>query len=240
MFDEDLTERTEELAMIDGWESEDEERGEMLVADGGTEVEEQMKNLNGLVDVLLEIDEVDVPEFDVEAYVTDEGYVDFMEDEDWWGTILEISNILDNYGKSGTGENKLIPGREKHKQYDELIGSAGIVSIRVRVFANGSKRINVVFEIDGAPYEDVVDNAGEIGTDIVREVTEIIAAARLWLLANRLESPAETLDYWATNDLGGRSTLKPSLRQSSWAEIRGVSRQTVSDRVRAAREKLGN
>ncbi|MFC6993180.1 hypothetical protein ACFQH3_19260 [Haladaptatus sp. GCM10025707] len=63
--------------------------------------------------------------------------------------------------------------------------------------------------------------------DIGRRITAIELAA----LANELGSPAETLDYWMT-------TEQYTSSQAIWAHVRNVSRQTVNDRVRAARKKI--
>jgi len=71
-------------------------------------------------------------------------------------------------------------------------------------------------------------------TDDFHQITlgREVARAELAIIINTTTSAAETLDYWQTEfDHFGWN-------QKRWADIRGVSRQTVNDRVRGATKSL--
>jgi hypothetical protein len=65
-------------------------------------------------------------------------------------------------------------------------------------------------------------------------LTRKLVSIELSWLAHKTGSAAAALDYWQTRQNGG------GYKQTSWADIRGVNRQTVNDRVRDAKESIGD
>jgi hypothetical protein len=91
--------------------------------------------------------------------------------------------------------------------------------------------LTITLEFSIAPDRGPV-SISEYATDVTAlELARRITAIEIAVLAHELNSPAETVDYWMTNE---------QYRQSEWADTRNASRQTVNDRVQAARSKLGD
>jgi len=189
-----------------------------------------------LARAVVEIAEVDVPA----AGLTDDMIVEeptgrdwyeVEQDGEWWDAWCEIHAIVrDRVADPDISANEMRPDIEPHRRHDGLRATTDHVSLSVKVYADGHVRILAEYD-DGRPAWSVLheDHAEAVDAiDIGREV----AAAELTLLASATGSCAAALDYWQTQE-----RPRPP-QQRVWAEMRGVNRQTVSDRVAETRDIL--
>jgi hypothetical protein len=111
-----------------------------------------------------------------------------------------------------------------------------LMTFRIDVYAGGDVEyiteytVNDESNLKGMLYEGFLNAGGLDHIQLGREV----ARAELALIVNNTESAAETLDYWQTE------MEYTGWNQKSWADVRGVGRQTVNDRVRSAIDSLDN
>lgn len=160
----------------------------------------------------------------------DSGMPIFEEDNRYWDAWNNLLDLLDAFTTSGLdieeydGDGVPFMTASAYRRVD----GEQFATVGVNYTVDGGFLLNIQFNIeDGwrASINDYRENLTPL--DIGRK----IGAAELAVLAHELQSPAETLDYWMTDTLYSGS-------QSAWAADRQASRQTVSDRVRAARTKL--
>lgn len=159
----------------------------------------------------------------------DDGKPALEDDEQFWNAWIRQRDLLGEFGdievieERDDGEVPYLFASSERSVSGEVFAQA-----HVTFGADGISVITLEFNIDGTWAASISERTHEL---TALDFSRRIAAIELAVLAHELESPAETLDYWMTNELYTRS-------QSSWATARQASRQTVSDRVRAAREKL--
>lgn len=149
-------------------------------------------------------------------------------DDRFMDTWQQITDIVSNYGDIET--DTLEEGGEKPAksvQSHRMIGNEDFGIVDVVYVADGGMTITLEFKAGDGWGTYISEHAVDL---TVLDVGRRIAAIEIAVLANELESPAETLDYWMTTEQYSR--------QSTWADVRQASRQTVSDRVRLAKEKL--
>lgn len=111
---------------------------------------------------------------------------------------------------------------------DYYIDEEPFASVGAIYWADGNSLLNIGFRIEDG-WRTTINARHDNLTAL--DVGRKIGDAQLAVLANELQSPAETLDYWMTDTLYAGS-------QSAWAADRQASRQTASDRVRSARGRL--
>lgn len=193
--------------------------------------------------VIIEISQTDTPELTVsddelgdEATATD--WVDRAQGTDYWGAWTNIQETVRNhtthhevsYGvdsgcmSSGLYSSINIELLSREKQIGSLVieytGNGTVLALGEYIHP-GTETWNVLYE-GIFPIDDIDPIA------IGRKITNV----ELSYLAAEIGSCAATLDYWQTHpDMGWYS-------QSEWADLRGVNRQTVNDRVRNAKEQL--
>lgn len=182
----------------------------------------------------------DVPELTVTDDMiveesTDRDWIDVEQDEDWWSAWVRLCDIVDEtmgmVDPAAGRTNMMRPDIDPSRRRMEIGAETEYTSLSVTVYASGDLGILAEYEpADGGAYDVLFEGRLSIdsvsGVDLGRQVS----AFELAVLANETGSCADTLDYWMTAMHG--------LRQREWADIRGVGRQTVNDRVRSARTAL--
>lgn len=154
---------------------------------------------------------------------------------EWWNAWCEIREIVDEAFEADVeGGNSAT--LTKDEQRDTMTVRNEFINFSIDVYAGGDLSYITEYAIDldsnlwGMLYEGFVDLDGLDQIQLGREV----ARAELAIIINTTKSAAETVDYWQTK-------LDPTRwNQKNWADIRGVSRQTVNDRVRSATDSLGD
>lgn len=160
----------------------------------------------------------------------DDGVPLFEEDDRYWAAWTRIKELLNDFAEDEVEierwpENQ-VPFLSANA--DRYIDGTRFATVGVNYGADGVNVINIEFKIDEGWATYINDYQDDLtALDIGRQ----IGAVELAVLAYELQSPTETLDYWMTENL--------YRKQSSWAKVRQASRQTVNDRVRSARSKLG-
>lgn len=204
-------------------------------------VEKHIEAIQNLADAVIELTEFDVPELEFNGkllYEDPEKIIEIEAHEEFYAAYTEFFDIVTSVGKEDGLDEELQLKKPNHERHLEVTGTKYIdgervVSLTAQMYGNGDINILAEYTIPGRGWETMYqgycsDNNQPDKIDIGREV----ASAELSILSNELGSPAQVLDYWQTN----RSDRK--LYQSSWADVRGKSNQTVSDNVRAARDEL--
>jgi len=199
-----------------------------------TDVEKKLEVIRKSGQVGIDLLECETPPVSRYTEENEDGVPIFEEDERYWDAWTRIRGLVEEFGEDGA-EVERWPNEEMPflSAYGaRSVGGENFAQVTVNYVADGSFVITLEYRIDGGWATYISERAEDLTVlDIGRQITGV----ELALLANELESPAETLDYWMTNVLYGYDAIT----QSSWAKIRKASRQTVSDRVRAARGKLG-
>lgn len=156
----------------------------------------------------------------------------FTEDERYWDAFSDIHGLIDAFAQGDPEvkewRDQPVPFRSIHA--DRTISGVEFAQVDINYAADGDYLINLEFQIDDG-WATSINAKAENLTKL--DIGRRIAGVEIAVLAHELGSPAETLDYWMTNELYGG-------KQARWAEVRQASRQTVSDRVRSARTKLEN
>jgi hypothetical protein len=173
---------------------------------------------------------------DRKVEINDENVEDIDIDgvSEWWEAWCEIREIIDDAFETDVeGGNcatltELEPG-------DHMSATNELINFSIDMYASGDLSYITEYPIDaesnswGMLYEGFPDVDGLDQIQLGREV----ARSEMIIIINSTRSAAETVDYWQTK-------LNPTpLIQKNWADIRGVSRQTVNDRVRSAVDSLG-
>lgn len=226
---------------VHGSDSDDDDDGQPMT-DGGQDVaakgdyDEHIEEIRSLANAVIEISNVDVPVLEVSdgMIVGEPGgrdWIDVEQDEQHWNAWCEIYNIVDDHGRSPEIENRLLPDVESYLRYQSVNARTEYTSLGVKVYADG--HINILAEYDIGDESSMAvmfdDDASEL--DPV-EIGRTVASAELSLLVRATGSDAAALDYWQTRRSDGW------YRQQSWADVRGVGRQSVNDQVRKAKDAL--
>lgn len=193
-----------------------------------TEVEEKIGVVREAGEIGLELVQCDTPPVSRYAPEDDDGVPIFQEDDRFWNAWDQVRNSVTKFDDNAEAEeyrDEPVPYFAIHA-YREVSGEE-FATVGFVYGADGGCVINIEFKIEDGwrSINDYQENLTAL--DVGRE----IGAVEIAVLANELQSPTETLDYWMTQTLY-------STHQSSWATDRKASPQTVSDRVRSAKEKL--
>lgn len=191
---------------------------------------EKVEAVRDAGELALKLLEIDTPPVSFYCETTEGGSPILKQDERYWPAWQQIKDIVEPYGLfsvSNWEEDTESP--VKQADATRKIDGEEWAQVHAGYGADGTLVITLEFYVDEGWGTYISERASELTPlDVGRRV----AAIELAILANELESPTETLDYWMTTEQYTRS-------QSRWADIRSASRQTVSDRIRSAREKLG-
>lgn len=164
---------------------------------------------------------------------------DILSDTDYLTTCGEIVDIIEEY----TDNYSATIGQEMAEDHREII-----LSVDAQFLVDGDAvahlGVNYFDSSDifmAADYNLYHYNRSQVGlfdgfisdydidpVDLSRQIVSIELAH----LAYKTGSAAATLDYWQTEQGKGW------YQQTDWADIRGVNRQTVNDRVRQAKQAL--
>ena len=181
----------------------------------------------------LDLLEIGFPPAGYDCPVDDDGAPILKEDERYWSSLEEMQSQLESFGPVEVSD-ELFSASEPflNLKATRTIDGDLFCNFHVSYDAAGGGVIVVEFRMNDS-WHTVIDHSPE---DITRlDVGRFVARAELSILANELESPTETLDYWIVD---GSNYHDSRFSQSRWADIRNVSRQTVNDRVQSARKKL--
>lgn len=163
----------------------------------------------------------------------------------WWSAWCEVRNILNN-----VSEANVEGGRDATLGPIDLYARMRLddewIRLTVDIYSTGEKHIIAEYttsESGGMLYDGhtiaSVPDESDLEPDLLDEIElgRAVAEAEQRILIEVTESAAETIDYWHTEvspDSIGFSTTS----QSKWADVRGVGRQTVNDRVRSTSDKI--
>jgi hypothetical protein len=154
---------------------------------------------------------------------------------EWWEAWCEVRDILNEAfdGDVDGGDCATLTDDEPH---DNMSVTNESINFNIDMYAYGDVHFIAEYAIDTESttwemlYEGFPDADGLDQINLGREV----ARAELAIIISNTKSAADTIDYWQTK-------LDPTgWNQKSWGDIRGVSRQTVNDRVRSAVDSLGD
>jgi len=184
-----------------------------------------------------EIQEIMDEYMDAKTFEISDGNLDEVDIDgisEWWEAWCEIRAILaESFEADVEGGNSAT--LTENEPRDSMLVQNEFINFSVDVYAGGDVSYIAEYAIDeasetwGMLYEGFRDLESYNQITVGREV----ARAELAIIVNTTKSAADTLDYWQTE-------LEPiGWNQKGWADIRGVSRQTVNDRVRSAVDSLG-
>lgn len=157
-------------------------------------------------------------------------WYDLEQDDDWWASWCEVYDIVEAVmGSANVGDTNIRPDVESHRQYDEITAKTDYTSLVVKVYADGDLGVLAEYDRGNSASWDVLFE-GRLSNETPNPIDlgRAVASAELAHIASETESCAETLDYWQTKQ------APQSFSQRRWGDVRGVGRQTVSDRVRSA------
>lgn len=191
-----------------------------------------------------EVDMVDIPQgppsegrWKVELTEQNFDQKDIDGAERWWNVWCEVRDIL-----SEAFEDDIKGSQSVTMTSSEPNGNMSIrndfMHLKVRLYNGIGVSFTAEYRIEESDtwvmlYQGEPGSSVEFETRLIRNVVR----TELAIIANATKSAAETIDYWMTNSVD-QFTGDPSWSQSSWAEARGVGRQTVNDRVRSAVDKV--
>lgn len=207
--------------------------------DDDSETNDHIEAVRSLGQAVVELAEIDVPELEmaddmiVESPSGDE-WIELEQDDDWWDAWCDIFAIVEEHiGGAKAGDNQIRPDIKPHQQYDNVVAKSDWTSLSVDVYATGSVRI--LAEYDGgdeSSWNVMYDGRPEVSPPDPISIGGTVASAELAAIATEMGSAAKTLDYWQTRRTDGW------YRQTEWKDVRGKSKQTVGDNVRATREQI--
>lgn len=164
----------------------------------------------------------------------EEGHPILEGDDRYWNYIDQIEVCLSRFGEVERHENMRGINAGATLAASRNVGDGWTCSLRAMPGLHGNGAITLEYMLNNS-WQTAIDHSYSELTMV--DIGRYIAKAELSILANELGSNAETLDYWMVEEADYRD---PEWDQSRWAEVRGVSRQTVNQRVRDARQKLSN
>jgi len=200
-----------------------------------TDIGERLEAVRAAGQCGLDLLECDTPPVSRYTPDADDGKPVFKEDARYWSSWTTIRDRIDEFASRDFRDSDVEVTEDRDEDVP-VMTAAGyhyleeepFASVGAIYWADGDFLINIGFRIEDGWHASINARRDNLtALDLGRQ----IGAAELAVLANELQSPAETLDYWMTDTLYAGS-------QSAWATDRQASRQTVSDRVRAARNKL--
>lgn len=209
----------------------------------GVDYKSYSEALLAMGQIITEISQADVPELTIsdaelgeEATVTD--WVEFAQDTDYWVAWTNIQAIVQEhathyevsyelYSESTTTRLyssicvELYSGEKQIGILDIGYNDLGEVTVLGEYLHPSTEAWDVFYE-GMFPFSDIDPIA----------MGRKIASVELSYLTAEIGSCAPALDFWQTHPETGW------YRQSEWADLRGVNRQTVNDRFRDAKEQL--
>ena len=209
----------------------------------GTDYNSYSDAIRTMGQIITEISQADLPELTIsdtelgeEATVTD--WVELAQDTDYWAAWTNIQETV----REHTTHYEV-----SYDLYSKPTSTSLSSSIFVELFSH-KKRIGIIsINYSGHGEMTVIGEYLHPGTEAwdvfyeglspFRDIDAInmgrkIASVELSYLTAEIGSCAPALDFWQTHPETGW------YRQSEWADLRGVNRQTVNDRLRDAKEQL--
>lgn len=186
----------------------------------------------------IEIPDLTVPDSDPDDRMTVSDWVDIARGTDYWEALSDIREIVDEDVPSHDITFDAFPPlvhEELHSRIkgEQLLQDTKIGKLSITYTTKG--RLTILAEYkpsDDASWQRLHKSTQPSDDVKPIELGRKIASAELSYLAAETGSCAAALDYWQTH------SRESFLKQSDWAAIRGVNRQTVNDRVRDAKEQL--
>lgn len=188
-----------------------------------------------LAQTVLDIAAVDVPELEVtDEMVVEESngqdWIDVEADDAWWDAWCAIYDLVEEHGGAEIAESQMQPGVEPHRRFDKVRAETEYTSLAVSVYAQGDVKILAEYDDGTGSYAVLYEGRPSLKPPDGIEFGRAVASVELAALASQTGSAAAALDYWQTNREDG------FYLQSEWANVRGVGRQTVNDRVAEVRD----
>jgi len=209
----------------------------------GVDYNSYSESLRTMGQIIIEVSQIDAPELTIpdaklgeEATIAD--WFELAQDTDYWAAWTNIQETVREHTTH----------YEVNYDFLSRLDSKTIYSLISVELLAGEKQIGVLdIEYNGHGEVFVMGECAHPGTDTwdvfyegmfpFSDIDAItmgrkIAGMELSYLTAEIGSCAPALDFWQTHPETGW------YRQSEWADLRGVNRQTVNDRLRDAKEQL--
>lgn len=186
----------------------------------------------------IDLPELTVPDSDLDDRMTRSDWLDIAKGTDYWHTFVNIREMV----KDDMSQPQLSFHTPPPLSYRELssrikgdliLEDTKIGKLSIEYTTNG--RLTVLAEYkpsDDAPWQRLHRSRHPSDDINPVELGRKIVSAELSYLTAETGSCAAALDYWQTH------SRESFFTQSDWADMRGVNRQTVNDRIRDAKEQL--
>ncbi|WP_424016235.1 hypothetical protein ACOZ4N_00260 (plasmid) [Halorientalis pallida] len=198
-----------------------------------TDVLEKVEVIQQAGEITLDLLEIGFPPAGYGCPEDENGTPILEEDERYWSAFKEIESRLETFGSVEFTDEFLTPDNPfLSLTARKSLGGGVFCQYNINYGADGVGTIVVEYRMNEGWHTAIDHHPSELHPV---DVGRYVARAELSLLANELESPTETLDYWVVE---GSDYHDSEFSQSRWAKVRNVSRQTVNDRVQSARGKL--
>jgi hypothetical protein len=189
--------------------------------------------LHGPIDSI-DFPEVDLPDNDSQVELTDENFdqTDIDGAEGWWNAWCEVRDIVDE-AFEGDIEGGQSATLSQTFPYGEMRARNDNIHLKINLY-NGERLWFIAeYHLEGADKWVMLYEEDAPWEKFERTLMRNVIQTELAIIANTTQSAAEAIDYWMTEH-----DDYMSWSQSQWAEVRGVGRQTVNDRVRSAVDKI--
>lgn len=152
------------------------------------------------------------------------------EDDQFWSHMEQIETILRRFGDVERDYN---PSKGVVLEVDRMVDGELFCKFFVLPGLKDTGAMTVQFVLNN-DWHTAIDHWYPDLKQV--DIGRYIAKAELSILAGELGSNAETLDYWMAECVDYHDE---QWDQSKWAKARNVSRQSVSQNVRDAKQKIG-
>lgn len=150
----------------------------------------------------------------------------------WWKGWCEVRKIIDEeFEYDVEGGNCATLTEDEPNDSMEIRNE--FINFGITVYTSGEVyyAAEYVIDIESNTWGMLYEGSGYGGINKI-ELGRKVARAELAIIANTTASAAETIDYWQTE------LDADTWSQKRWADVRGVNRQSVNDRVRGAIDSL--
>jgi len=200
--------------------------------------------------IIVELDRLDTPNYPVakealKKRVTTGSGIELDQSSEYWTSWTNIQNIIKEYTEDYTILRNLteLPVNTLHLGIKADLPSTELQAAQLRVLYtfDGKLTIKTSYRHPTTDSKKVWKERaketfyeGTLPSDSLDPVAigRKVASVELAYLANRTGSCAATVDYWQASKQDGW------YRQQEWADVRGVNRQTINDRIRDAGENI--
>lgn len=226
-------------------------------------VHDQIESVRAMAEAVKQISSVEVPSLDIP--LEDDGVlgdslhskvtikdsnldeIDLDGVDDWWNSWCKVRDIMNDFSEANV-EDSSSATLGPREMFDTMTLDDDWISLRVDIFSGGERHIIAEYWTpefsdmlyDGHNNPSPPDEVELVTPESIDEIElgRSVAEAEQKIIMDATGSAAETIDYWHTEvNPDGRGFQ--TMLQSRWADVRGVGRQTVNDRVRSASGKIG-